>query len=79
LETDFCPNHSNCQIRLIDGFASDPPGRDFYEFTYCLAGENNWSLCKRYQTKRALNLCPDFIMPDSALSLEEILDKLEEE
>jgi hypothetical protein len=26
-----------------------------------------------------LNLCPDFIMPDSTFSLDEILDKLEEQ
>jgi hypothetical protein len=78
LETDYCPNYKTCQIILIDGFASNPPGKDFYERTYCIAGEEYWSFCKRYLTKHTLNLCPDFLMPDSSFSLDEILDKLEE-
>jgi hypothetical protein len=79
LETTFCPNLSNCQIILIDTFASDPPGRDYYKNNYCQAGEESWIQCKRFQTKRTLNLCPDFIMPDSILSQDEILDWLEQE
>jgi len=79
LEAYCCPSYTGCQLILIDGFASTPPGKEFYERTYCVAGEDNWNRCKRYQTKKTLNLCPDFLMPDSPFSLDEILDKLEEE
>lgn len=77
--TDICPNHKGCQIINIEGFVSEPSQRIEFIKTYCEAENNNWSQCKRFQTKDALNFCPDFVMPNSAFSLDEILDKMENE
>jgi|APDOM4702015023_1054809.scaffolds.fasta_scaffold86694_2 hypothetical protein len=63
---------------MIEGFVSDPEKKDSYIHSFCEAGEENWCRCKRYQTKKTLNLCPDFVMPDSLITTDEILDKLEE-
>jgi len=79
LNSDYCPNHKGCQIINIEGFVSDPSKKALYTQTYCEAGELNWNRCKRFQTKKALNLCPAFVMPDSPYTQEEILDKMEEE
>lgn len=78
-DSQLCPNHSGCQIIHIEGFVSASPGKDFYIRKYCEAGENSWSNCARYLTHKKLNLCPDFVLPDSDFSIDEILDKLEEE
>ncbi len=79
LDTSICPNHSLCQIINIEGFIPSEAGKDFYIRNYCEAGESNWGSCSRYRTKKILNLCPDFVLPDSDFSIDEILDKLEEE
>ena len=74
---DFCPNYQSCQIINIEGFISDDSKKTAYIHTYCRSAEKNWNNCKRFITKKTLNLCPDFVLPDSALSIDEILDKLE--
>jgi hypothetical protein len=79
VNTPFCPNYTGCQIINIEGFISDPVKKDLFISVFCEAGKENWSQCKRYQTKNELNLCPDFVMPDSAYTTDEILDKLETE
>jgi hypothetical protein len=47
--------------------------------TYCEAGEKKWNTCSRYRVKKELNLCPDFVLPDSDFSMDEVLDKMEKE
>jgi len=78
VNTSFCPSRANCQIITVEGFVNDPARRAFYINAFCEAGEGNWGKCRRYQTKKTLNLCPDFVMPDSLFTTDEILDKLEE-
>jgi hypothetical protein len=78
MNNNFCPNRSGCQIITIVGFVQDPLKKVFYISNYCEAGELSWKSCKRYQIKEILNMCPDFILPDSTYTIDEILDKLEE-
>ena len=77
MNNSFCPNHTSCQIITLDGFIKDPGKKDFYITFYCESSDMNWQSCKRYQTKEILNMCPDFILPDSTHTIDEILDKLE--
>jgi len=79
LETQKCPNKTTCPVHSVEGFVKDPVKKEYYIHTYCDAGEDNWSNCCRYIAKRSLNLCPVFVMPDSELTVDEILDKLENE
>lgn len=78
MNNNFCPNHSSCQIIQVEEFVKDAVKKNFYISAYCEAGEYSWIACKRYQTKKILNMSPDFLLPDSTLTIEEILDKLEE-
>jgi hypothetical protein len=78
MNNNFCPNHNGCQIITIDGFVEDLALKGFYIKNYCESAETKWKSCKRYITREQLNMCPDFILPDSTLTIDEILDKLEE-
>ncbi len=51
----------------------------FYIENFCKAEKSKWCTCKRLLTKNALNFCPDFVLPDSTLSIEEIIDKFDNE
>ena len=73
-----CPNYGNCQLVKIDGFVKDDSMKEKYINEFCLAKDRNWKRCKRYCTKTTLNFCPDFVMPDTPLSYEEILDRFDE-
>jgi hypothetical protein len=72
-----CPNIETCRVVHSFDLVNDPSQRELYLATYCYAGEAGWSTCKRLQTKMALKLCPDFVLPDSDFSVEQILDRLE--
>lgn len=79
MNTDKCPNYDNCQLVHIEGFLPDKTRQKQYIEDFCLNKENGWLDCKRYQTKKAWNICPDFVMPDTALSVDDILDQYEEQ
>jgi hypothetical protein len=79
LEFLHCPNKPNCQVFSIEGFVEPPEMKEFYAAVFCTAGEEAWKQCMRYKTRMELNLCPDFVMPDSLLTTEEIMDRLESE
>ncbi|MFH2096711.1 MAG: hypothetical protein ABIJ16_13460 [Bacteroidota bacterium] len=79
MKMDICPNFENCKLVKVDGFVSDSLKLEFYLLMYCKSSDFNWNNCKRYLTKKRWHLCPDFVMPDTMLSVEEIIDKYEEE
>lgn len=79
MKGEVCPNHKGCQVINIEGFVESAGVRDFYISDFCEASQDKWSECKRFQTKRALAFCPDFVLPDSNLTLDEIIDKIETE
>jgi hypothetical protein len=79
MEINICPNYDTCQIINIDGLLPDSDMKKHYTDTFCTAKNEAWISCKRYQTKNKLNFCPDFVLPDSDLSIDEIIDKFEEQ
>jgi len=50
-----------------------------YKALYCNAGEEKYTLCKRYIVSESLGKCPDFVLPNSSYSIEEIKDKIRSE
>lgn len=46
--------------------------------SWCREGKEKWSECKRFDTKKTLGFCPDFVVPDTTLSIDQIIDKFEE-
>jgi hypothetical protein len=77
MEDPHCPNYSTCQLVQATSIVSDPQKKQFFLDAYCLRGIEAYSLCKRYIAKNALNLCPDFLLPDSPLSPSEIIEEFD--
>jgi len=74
----ICPNFGTCRLVKTDVVEPDSDKKDQYINSYCLK-EETWKNCKRYITKRALWICPDFVLPDSALTEDEIVDLYEKQ
>ena len=75
----FCPNINVCRLVTTLKVVPEMYKRNDYLNTYCKVGESAWSRCKRYSTKQKLNFCPDFVLPDSLLTPDEIIDKFDDE
>jgi hypothetical protein len=41
--------------------------------------EETWKKCKRYITKKSLWICPDFVLPDSDLTEEDVIEQVEKQ
>ncbi|HOZ30715.1 MAG TPA: hypothetical protein PLL66_07340 [Bacteroidales bacterium] len=73
-----CPNIHGCQIINIKDFIA-PEDKEIYIKNYCSSEKEEWEKCKRYITKNELNFCPDFVMPDTEYTTDQILDIIEKE
>lgn len=79
MEEAICPSYNSCYLIKEEHSIVNNADRISYINKYCKAGEEKWSKCKRLQTKNALNFCPDFVLPDTLLTPDEIIDKFDSE
>lgn len=77
MEKPKCPNFRNCRLIYTPDVVSSMEEREFYINNYCLPGETAWLECKRYQIKAEMDFCPDFVLPDSVLTTEEIMERFD--
>lgn len=73
-----CPNIESCFL-LQKNDAITENQQQHYLHLYCFTENKNYTLCKRYQTSIQYYFCPDFVLPDSPLKPDEIIDKYDEE
>ena len=57
----------------------DEKVKETYMDTWCRDTGGKWKECKRFSCKAALGFCPDFVLPDTKMSIEEIMDKFDDE
>jgi hypothetical protein len=74
--TKICPNFGGCRLVKTDVVEPDDAKREAYIEAYCLK-EETFTNCKRYITRKSLWICPDFILPDTSLTEDEIVDQYE--
>jgi hypothetical protein len=72
----ICPNYGGCRLVKTEAVEPDDAKREQYLAEYCTADEN-WKNCVRYTTRRSLWICPDFVLPDSEMTEEEIYELYE--
>lgn len=75
---NLCPNINSCRMVATEIVVPDPAEKEVYLEAWCRKGKDKWSGCKRFDTKKTLGFCPDFVVPDTTLSIDQIIDKFEE-
>ena len=75
----ICPNINSCRMIATSVVVPDENVKEQYIDDWCRNYEAVWNKCKRYNTKKKLGFCPDFVMTDTGLSIDEIIDKFEEQ
>lgn len=73
----YCPNYQSCKLVQSIVIVPDEAMKKRYLSSYCEKNEESWVQCKRYIAKSELNFCPDFVLPDTALSAQEIIDEFD--
>ena len=74
-----CPNYDDCKLINDTGFIISSSQKRSYVVYFCKSKNCDWQLCKRYIVKNTMHFCPDFVLPDSPLSADEIIDKFDKE
>ncbi|MBE9492484.1 MAG: hypothetical protein IMY70_06340 [Bacteroidetes bacterium] len=78
MDNQYCPNYHICKLVNVPGFIGDGSQRKNYIAEYCQGNKAKWESCKRLIVKDTINFCPDFVLPDTSLSIDEIIDKFDE-
>ncbi|MBK8805731.1 MAG: hypothetical protein IPO21_03380 [Bacteroidales bacterium] len=66
-----CPSAEKCPI--FNGILSDKlTTSKSYRKQFCEAGEASWQTCKRLMTKTQYGKCPPELLPNSAMTVDEI-------
>ncbi len=76
---DYCPNIEVCRLVIVPDFTIDAEQRKSFIQTYCHSDTKKWESCKRLIVKNKLNFCPDFVLPDTELTPDEIIDKFDQD
>ena len=75
VKEDVCSKLGNCPIFTMEIMMSERTGETFKKY-YCLNSEK-YKSCKRYQVSEKYKVSiPPRILPNSRLSIEEIIEKI---
>ncbi len=69
----FCFKKETCSL-FSKNLLRRKQSEEVYKSLYCNT-KDNWKQCKRYLVSKKLGSCPDFVMPNSNYSVEEIIEK----
>ncbi len=74
--SENCPKLGKCPIYINNVFFN-PKAGETYRKLYCNAGFAIYSTCKRYiVSEKTGKQVPESVMPNSALSVDEIISKM---
>ncbi|NOQ24306.1 MAG: hypothetical protein GQ564_02990 [Bacteroidales bacterium] len=77
MESEICSKVGKCP--LFNGHLLKRSGsEESYKNLFCRAGKEKWSSCMRYQTSEKVGMCADWILPNSSLTIEQIVQKMKE-
>ncbi len=79
-EIGICPKFEACPIYNEKITLYSQETLEIYKRNYCMAGEENYTKCKRYIfAQQTGQPAPLFVLPNSLLSVEQILEKMKQE
>jgi len=76
MDNTICPKYEKCPIFTGESFMLEGSS-EVYKDLYCMAGQEKFKTCKRYIVSEKTGLpVPNNIMPNTELSIEEIINKM---
>lgn len=75
---NICPKSANCRL-FNNNILSKPEYAETYRSLFCNAGEKRWAQCKRNIVSTKFGKCPDYILPNSIMTVEEIEARMKKE
>ena len=75
MKENTCPNINTCRMVTTNIVIEDEQIKNKYIEHWCRQNEEIWQKCRRFDTKKELSFCPDFVLPDTELTVEEISEK----
>lgn len=75
MDNTVCPKYQKCPIFTGESFMLEGSSQ-VYKDLYCMAGADKFQTCKRYIVSEKTGMpVPKSIMPNTELSIEEIIKK----
>ncbi|MBN1386811.1 MAG: hypothetical protein JW965_00080 [Bacteroidales bacterium] len=78
MTSNICPNYKECTLVNKELSLNEDIYR-YYINNYCCCKAGSWSGCMRFRAKEELNFCPDFVLPDSEMTIDEVIDRFDTE
>ena len=79
MKNSNCPNIETCQLVIREGFIPDEGQREKYIKSYCMDKQMKWNSCRRFIVNNEIKFCPDFVLPDSTFTVDEVIDIFDQE
>lgn len=75
----YCPKYQKCPI-FNNKLLKRKQSEEVYKNLYCkMPGKGGWERCKRYLVAEKMGRVPDWVMPNSTYSVEEIIERMNNE
>jgi hypothetical protein len=74
---DLCPKTPKCTL-FNDNLLKRAESAEVYKNIFC-RDSSKYKECKRYIVSEKVGKCADFVMPNSMLTIEQIIEKMKNE
>jgi len=74
---DLCPKVEKCPL-FNGSLLKRPQSEETYKNLYCKAGKTQYEKCKRFICSNTYGKTPDFVLPNSTLTIKEIGERMKE-
>lgn len=72
-----CPNLATCVLVSNKDNSLSVNKHNEYLREYCHGKYESWNSCTRFRVKKSINFCPDFVLPDSVMTPDEVIDRFD--
>lgn len=73
MDNIYCFKRETCKL-FSKNLLKRKQSEEVYKSLYCNT-KSNWKNCKRYLVSKEIGTCPDFVMPNSSYTVEDIISK----
>ncbi|MFA6401191.1 MAG: hypothetical protein WCX31_06140 [Salinivirgaceae bacterium] len=74
---EICPKAPKCPL-FNDGLLQRQESADIYKKMFCKS-DTRFKECKRYLVSEKAGKCPPYVLPNSALTIDDVLTRMKKE